>query len=111
MTELAKLVMKKQDSVRELVEAVREEGKQCLIIKKIIVAQYVADWIEPYKSEGSGVPIVITSNHPRFQPKTRFDYGFLKVALAQGYAVLILPTGKTMTESEKKIYGEAKPVE
>jgi len=78
---------------------------------KVIVAQYTADWVPPYAESGAGIPVVIASNHPRFKPGNRFDYGFLQVALAQGYTVIILPTGKTMTEGEAEVYGVAEPEE
>ncbi len=78
---------------------------------KVIVAQFTDDWVQPYCGAGQGIPVVVVSNHPRFQPGHRFDYGFLQVALAQGYAVVILPTGKPMTQSEQEAFGEADPVE
>lgn len=79
--------------------------------EKVIVAQYTDDWVPGYAEHSGGIPVVIASNHPRFQPGNRFDYGFLQVALAQGYAVIILPTGKPMTETQKEIYGEAESEE
>lgn len=79
--------------------------------EKVIVAQYTEDWVPPYAGHNGGIPVVIASNHPRFQPGNRFDYGFLQVALAQGYTVIILPTGKSMTEGEEEIYGQAEPEE
>lgn len=78
---------------------------------KVIVAQYSEDWVMPYARENSGIPIVIASNHPNYQPGQRFDYGFLRVALAQGYTVVILPTGISMTETEAEVYGQSKPIE
>lgn len=77
-------------------------------MNKIIVAEYRADTISTYA--GQGIPWVTLSNHPRFVPGTRLDFGFLRVALAQGYNVLLLTTGYPMTESEKEIFGEAKEV-
>ncbi len=75
-------------------------------MNKIIVAEYRADTY----SLSEGIPWVTLSNHPRFVPGTRLDYGFLRVALAQGYNVLLLTTGYPMTETEKEIFGEAKEV-
>ncbi|GAI21330.1 unnamed protein product [marine sediment metagenome] len=75
--------------------------------EKVIVAQYIEDWVPPYGPKG--IPVVIASTHPRYQPGKRFDYGFLRVALTQGYAVIILPTGKPMTETEAEIYKTAEP--
>ena len=79
--------------------------------EKVIVAQYTDDWAPPYAGHGGGISVVIASNHPRYTPGVRFDYGFLQVALAQGYTIIILPTGKPMTETEAEIYGEAEPEE
>ncbi|MBS3117373.1 hypothetical protein J4430_00630 [Candidatus Woesearchaeota archaeon] len=59
--------------------------------RKYIVAQMVPDTIEPYASQGKLVPRVVKSSHPQYQTGNRFDYGFLEVALGQGYAVAILP--------------------
>lgn len=57
---------------------------------RIIIAQMVKDNVPPYKDEGGIIPSVIYSNHPRFQLGCRFDYGFLQVALREGYNVLLL---------------------
>lgn len=35
-------------------------------------------------------PVVLESNHPRFTIGTRFDYGFLQIALDEGYTVLFI---------------------
>jgi len=80
-------------------------------MERIIVAQYVADWVEPYAECGEGIPLVIVSNHPEYTSGTRFDYGFLQVALAQGYSILILPSGKSMTKTQSEIYGDAEPID
>lgn len=61
--------------------------------KNLIVARMMRD---PYSgtfsiSEGNFIPIIQYSDHPRFRVGSRFDYGFLQVAIAQGYAVLIFP--------------------
>ena len=34
---------------------------------------------------------VISSNHPRFQTGTRFDYGFFNVASKEGYMIISYP--------------------
>lgn len=57
---------------------------------KIIIAQMVKDNVRPYRDEGGIIPNVIYSNHPRFQPGCRFDYGFLQLALDEGYNILLL---------------------
>jgi len=42
------------------------------------------------EKEGSDcIPVVVHSNHPRFVPGHRFDYGFLRIALSEGYSVMI----------------------
>jgi hypothetical protein len=48
------------------------------------------DRIRPY-ADGPHpfLPFVIDSDHPRFDRGTRFDYGFLKIALSEGYDVHI----------------------
>ncbi len=77
-------------------------------MKPIIVAEYRADPYPVSVSAGMpGIPWVVRSNHPRFVPGTRFDYGFLQVALAQGYTVLIRTTGLSMSRVEREVYGEA----
>ena len=79
--------------------------------EKVIVAQYEADWVPPYSTLEGGIPVVIASTHPKYYPGVRFDWGFLQVAVAQGYTIVILPTGKEMSNSERRIYGEAEPIE
>lgn len=63
-----------------------EEG-----VMKEIMAQMVSDWVEPYRKGGSFIPQVVTSTHPRFSANTRLDWGFVRVALRDGYRVTILP--------------------
>lgn len=75
-------------------------------MKKIIVAEFIDDPLKTYK--GSGIPMVILSNHPEYKPGTRLDWGSLAVALAQGFSVLIESTGRPMTDIEKEIWGEGK---
>jgi hypothetical protein len=78
-------------------------------VQKVIVAQYDKDFAFSYEKTREGIPIVIVSNHPRFTVGTRFDWGYVGIACAQGYTVIILPTGKPMTENETEIYGQAEP--
>ena len=59
-------------------------------MQKMIIAQMVRDNVSPYKEEDGIIPSVVFSNHPRFRPGCRFDYGFLQVALGKGYNVLLL---------------------
>jgi hypothetical protein len=49
---------------------------------KFIIAQ-----LELENSIYGSIPYVLLSNHPRFLPGTRFDYGFLHIALDEGYSV------------------------
>lgn len=58
--------------------------------EKFIIAKMVKDTVPPYSTWNALIPQVILSNHPRFHVDTRFDYGFLQVALKEGYNVLIL---------------------
>lgn len=50
----------------------------------------------PYKS----CPYVIESNHPRFVADSRFDFGFLQIALAEGYSILFV--GNTIPSEAKR---------
>ena len=34
---------------------------------------------------------VIESDHPRFVPGSRFDYGFFNIATDEGYTIISLP--------------------
>jgi hypothetical protein len=45
-------------------------------------------------------PYVIESNHPRFVAGSRFDYGFLGIALAEGYTILFV--GNRIPSEAKK---------
>lgn len=60
-------------------------------MKKKIEAQMVDDWIEPYHTNSDKIPMVTESNHPRFTQGTRLDWGFLQVAIEDGWAVTVLP--------------------
>lgn len=42
------------------------------------------DWV-------NRIPVVTESNHPRFVVGSRFDWGFVQVALGDGYSVEIEP--------------------
>lgn len=56
---------------------------------KSIVAVMRPDWVPPYCYEHNhGIPVVIQSN-PRFVVGWRLDYGFVQVALREGYDVTI----------------------
>ena len=67
-------------------------------VMKRIIARLGVDQVSPYsKSCWPYIPYVEQSNHPRFVKGTRFDYGFLKIALENGYEVVI----KQPKEAEK----------
>ncbi len=55
-----------------------------------IVAVLKPDWVEPYAKEGSLIPVVVASSHPKYTPGTRFDYGFMQTAIREGYSVMLL---------------------
>ena len=58
---------------------------------KRIIAQMMADTVEPYKGWDQKIPFVVDSNHPRFAEGTRLDWGFAQVALRDGYTLEIRP--------------------
>ena len=41
---------------------------------------------------------VVRSSHPRYADDTRFDYGFMQIALAEGYTITVLPYGDCVEE-------------
>lgn len=65
------------------------EGRRIKTLEKFIEAEMVLDWVEPYQSYGSGILKVIQSDHPRFVEGTRLDWGFLSIALEQGYRLFL----------------------
>lgn len=58
---------------------------------KIIVAKMEPDHDIMTKKQSGFIPRVVYSTHPEYVTGTRFDYGFLQVALGQDYCVIILP--------------------
>jgi len=64
-------------------------------LEPMIDAEMTPDWVEPYAKEGSKIPVVTESEHPRFTQGTRFDYGFLQVSLRDGYSVLLKQAERT----------------
>jgi hypothetical protein len=75
--------------------------KQIEMRKKVVYAKMVPDWVEPYKSYGNCIPLVTTSTHPRFVPGVRLDWGFVQVALEDGYRVIINPVEKSDVRTRK----------
>lgn len=57
--------------------------------KPWIIAEMRLDTEPPYAAMGNLIPIVVASDHPRFRPGTRLDYGFVQVALREGYNVTL----------------------
>jgi len=51
---------------------------------KIIIVKWVPDF-------GINTMKVIKSSHPRFSNGTRFDFGFFKIAIEEGYTIISLP--------------------
>ena len=54
-----------------------------------MIAEMMEDTVEMYK--GSKIPFVIKSDHPRFNNGTRLNWGFLQVAIEDGYTVTVKP--------------------
>ena len=40
--------------------------------------------------------VVALSNHPRFSAGTRFDYGFMGIAVGEGYTITIVPSEEAL---------------
>lgn len=72
-------------------------------MEKIIIVRMVKDWIKPYSDMNGVIPKVLISTHPRFVRGTRFDYGYLEVALRDGYMVLILPLRSYASTAKKEV--------
>lgn len=64
--------------------------------KKEIIAKMVDDWASPYDELVIEVLLVIESNHPKFIVGTTLDWGFIQVALKDGYTVTIQPRATRM---------------
>jgi len=56
-----------------------------------IKAKMVDDWVQPYSQSMMAIPVVIESDHPRFVEGTRLDWGFVQVAIEDGWIVTIEP--------------------
>ena len=41
--------------------------------------------------KGTKIPFVIESNHPKYTIGTRFDWGYVRQAIKEGYTVTIIP--------------------
>lgn len=56
-----------------------------------ITAKMTLDRVQPYAKASWKIPIVTKSDHPRFIKGARFDWGFVQIALREGYTVEIVP--------------------
>ncbi len=56
-----------------------------------IKAKMVDDWVIPYSAHKGKIPVVTESDHPRFDEGTRLDWGFVQVAIEDGWMVTIEP--------------------
>ena len=59
-------------------------------LKPIVTERFIVAQLERENSEYGSIPVVLASNHPRFVPGTRFDYGFLHISLDEGYSVYFI---------------------
>ena len=69
--------------------------------------KYIIAKINPESTVYGCCPYVVESTHGRFTNGTRFDYGFMQVALSQGYLVTVLPQDKNK-QKLKELESEAK---
>ena len=58
---------------------------------KYIKAEMRHDHIPMYAASMSLIPYVTKSDHPRFSVGTRLDWGFVQIAIQDGYTVTIKP--------------------
>jgi hypothetical protein len=63
-------------------------------------SKFIVAMLRPEGGQYNSCPYVIESNHPRFVAESRFDYGFLQIALAEGYNVLFV--GNTIPSEAKR---------
>ncbi len=68
-------------------------------MKKITIILRPAN--EPYPLY-STVMYVQESNHPRFTVGKRFDYGFMSIAVEEGYTITVLPLGEAKDETHTR---------
>jgi len=57
---------------------------------RTIVVQWIFDRNIQYGKEMR----VVESDHPRFRPGNRFDYGFFDIATSEGYSIISLSAGQ-----------------
>lgn len=81
-------------------------------VRKFIKAEMQLDRAYPYsRGPFPFIPYVVEGNHPRFKTGTRFDYGFLQVALQDGYQVTIKPPKKEAIKQAVETYRANHPGE
>lgn len=56
----------------------------------IATGKFIVAHLERERTDYGSIPVVLLSNHPRFVVGTRLDYGFLHIALDEGYAVFFV---------------------
>lgn len=56
-----------------------------------VIAKMEKELLEPYGNMKNKVPVVIESDHPRLVEGTRLDWGFVEVAVEDGYILTIIP--------------------
>ncbi len=77
--------------------------------EKFILAKFKRD-PQNANDDECGIPIIMVGNHPKYNGFwQRLDWGELKVALAQGYTVIIQPD-KYLSESHKENCNVVKPI-
>lgn len=67
---------------------------------KFIVVQWFTELQFGYKKAMR----VMQSTHPRFINGSRFDFGFMEIAIEEGYAITVLPSKEILTDTWKNGY-------
>jgi hypothetical protein len=114
------------NNFREAVEAIEEtlwgwdvQGKakaeQELKNEKLIICKLVNDWVQPYAKQGSKIPLVLFSTHPKWKTGTRFDKGLMEQTMIEtffdgtksnlfGYTVLVFDENHSICKYLPKGY-------
>lgn len=66
--------------------------------KRYVKAEMQPDYVAMYARQL--IPIVTESNHPGFVPGTCLDWGFVQVAIGDGYTVTIIPSNINRSNCE-----------
>jgi len=61
----------------------------------------VVKWVEESKFGYGKAMRVIESNHERFVPGSRFDFGFFRIATDEDYTIISLPMDDETMKPEK----------